>query len=160
MIVSFVDRRHSARCRKTALAILTPGEAQGKGVSRINQFAHLSGRADEGQPASTRKESAMIHVLAVITAKSGQRDSILRELRANMATVHAEKGCIEYAPAIDAEGIGAIQSPLGVDTFVVIEKWESIEALKAHAKASHMAAYGVRTKDMIASRVIHVLMPA
>jgi quinol monooxygenase YgiN len=102
----------------------------------------------------------MIHVLAVITAKSGQRDSILRELRANMATVHAEKGCFEYAPAIDAEGIGAIQSPLGVDTFVVIEKWESIEALKAHAKASHMATYGMRTKDMIASRVIHVLMPA
>jgi quinol monooxygenase YgiN len=102
----------------------------------------------------------MIHVLAVITAKPGQREAILREFRANMGAVHAEKGCIEYAPAVDAEGVGITQSPLGADTFVVIEKWASIEALKAHAKASHMAAYSARTKDMIASRVIHVLMSA
>ncbi len=42
----------------------------------------------------------------------------------------------------------------------MVEKWESIEALQAHAAAPHMATYGVRTKDIIASRVIHVLTPA
>jgi quinol monooxygenase YgiN len=102
----------------------------------------------------------MIHVLAIITAKPGMRDSILREFRANMPAVHAEKGCIEYGPAIDAEGMGSIQTKLGSDTFVVVEKWESIDALKAHAAAPHMAAYGAKTRDMIASRVIHVLSPA
>jgi quinol monooxygenase YgiN len=102
----------------------------------------------------------MIHVLAIITAKPGRRDDILAAFRANMPAVRAEKGCIEYGPATDAEGVGSIQTKLGPDTFVVIEKWESLEALKAHAAAPHMAAYAAKTKELIASRVIHVLSPA
>ena len=102
----------------------------------------------------------MIHVVAIITAKPGLRDAILTEFRANMPAVHAENGCIEYGPAIDAEGMGRIQTPFGEDTFVVIEKWESMDALKAHGAAPHMAAYAAKTKEMIASRVIHVLTPA
>ena len=102
----------------------------------------------------------MIHVIAIIAAKPGMRDAVLQEFRANMPAVHAEAGCIEYGPAVDAEGMGRIQTPFGEDTFVVIEKWDSKEALKAHAAAPHMAAYAARTKDMIASRVIHVLSPA
>lgn len=101
----------------------------------------------------------MIHVLAIITAKPGLRAEILKHFHANMPAVHAEKGCIEYGPAIDAEGVGAIQTKLGSDSFVVVEKWESIEALKAHAAAPHMAAYAAKTREMIASRVIHVLSP-
>jgi len=101
----------------------------------------------------------MIHVLAIVTAKPGMRESILRIFHANMSAVRAEKGCIEYGPTIDAEGIGGIQTKLGPDTFVVVEKWESIDALKAHAAAPHMAAYAAKTKEMIASRVIHVLSP-
>ncbi len=101
----------------------------------------------------------MIHVLAIITAKPGQRDKILTVFRTNMPAVHAEAGCIEYGPAIDAEGMGGFQTKIGPDTFVVIEKWESIDALKAHAAAPHMAAYAAKTKELIASRVIHVLSP-
>jgi quinol monooxygenase YgiN len=102
----------------------------------------------------------LIHVLAIITAKPGLRDAILEAFRANMPAVHAEKGCIEYGPAIDADGAGGIQTRLGPDAFVVVEKWESLDALKAHAAAPHMAAYAAKTRDMIASRVIHVLSPA
>ncbi len=102
----------------------------------------------------------MIHVLAIITAKPGMRDQILGHFRANMPAVHAEAGCIEYGPAVDAEGMGRFQTPFGPDTFVVIEKWESKEHLAAHAAAPHMKTYGEKTKDMIASRVIHVLSPA
>jgi quinol monooxygenase YgiN len=102
----------------------------------------------------------MIHVIAVITTKPGMRDAVLREFHANMPAVHAEQGCIEYAPAVDAEGIGAIQTAIGPDSFMVIEKWESAAALKAHAAAPHMAAYAARVKEMIAGRVIHVLSPA
>lgn len=40
----------------------------------------------------------MIHVVAIITAKAGMRDGILKEFHANMPAVHAEKGCIEYGP--------------------------------------------------------------
>ncbi|MDA8248130.1 MAG: putative quinol monooxygenase [Rhodospirillales bacterium] len=102
----------------------------------------------------------MIHVLALITAQPGQRDAVLAEFRANMPNVHAEKGCIEYGPAIDAEGFGKFAAALGPDTFVVIEKWESAEALRAHAATPHMATYAERTRPMIARRVIHVLSGA
>ena len=37
----------------------------------------------------------MIHVIAIITAKPGKRDEILRHFRANVPAVRAEKGCIE-----------------------------------------------------------------
>ncbi|MGD0108590.1 MAG: putative quinol monooxygenase [Rhodopila sp.] len=102
----------------------------------------------------------MIHVVAIITAKPGNRDAILEAFRANMPAVHAEAGCIEYGPAVDAEGAGRIQTPFGSDTLVVIEKWESLDHLSAHGASPHMAAYAAKTKDLIASRVIHVLSPA
>lgn len=102
----------------------------------------------------------MIHVIAIITARPGRREDILRAFRENMPAVRAEDGCIEYGPATDAEGLGSFQTKFGPDTFVVIEKWRDAQALKAHAAAPHMAAYAARVKDMIASRVIHVLTPA
>jgi quinol monooxygenase YgiN len=101
----------------------------------------------------------MIHVVAVITAKPGKRAEILGHFRANVPAVHAEKGCIEYGAAVDAENALPFQTKYGADTFLVIEKWESMDALKAHAAAPHMAAYGAKTKELIASRVIHILSP-
>ena len=102
----------------------------------------------------------MIHVIAVITARPGQRGAILEAFHANIPAVHAEAGCIEYAPAVDAEGAGAIQSKLGEDVFMVIEKWESLETLQSHARSPHMAAYGAKVKDLIATRAVHVLSAA
>jgi quinol monooxygenase YgiN len=101
-----------------------------------------------------------VHVIAVITAKPGRRADLLRAFQANVPNVHAEDGCIEYVATIDAEGAGDVQTRFGEDTFVVVEKWASLDALKSHAAASHMAAYAAKTKDLIASRVIHVLSPA
>lgn len=101
----------------------------------------------------------MVHVIAVITAKPGQRDAILKEFRANVPNVKAEKGCIEYGPVIDAEPAPSLQTKLGPDTFMVVEKWSDMEALKAHAGAPHMAAYAAKVKDLIAKRVIHILSP-
>jgi quinol monooxygenase YgiN len=102
----------------------------------------------------------MIHVVAIVTAKPGQRAAILEAFHANVPAVHAEDGCIEYGPAIDAEGVGPLQTPFGPDTFVVLEKWASLDHLKAHGASAHMKAYAAKTKDLIASRVIHVLSPA
>jgi quinol monooxygenase YgiN len=102
----------------------------------------------------------MIHVIAVITAKPGQRDTILTHFRANVPAVLAEKGCIEYGAAIDADPAPPIQAKYGADTFVVVEKWESVEALKAHGAAPHMAAYAAKTRELTASRAIHILQPA
>ncbi len=102
----------------------------------------------------------MIHVLAVITTKPGLRDSVLDIFRANVPAVLAEEGCIEYGAAVDADGAPPIQAPYGPDSFVVVEKWASMQALAAHGAAPHMLAYGNKTREMLASRMIHILSPA
>ena len=100
-----------------------------------------------------------VHVVAVITAKPGRRAELLAAFQANVPNVHAEEGCIEYVATVDTPDGHSIQTRFGEDTFVVVEKWASLDALKAHAAAPHMAAYAAKTKDVIASRVIHVLSP-
>ena len=102
----------------------------------------------------------MIHVLAHITSHPGRREEILTAYRANRPAVLAEAGCIEYRAVIDARNGAAAWASFGPDTFVVVEKWESLDALKAHGAAPHMAAYAAKTKDLLVSRVIHVLTPA
>lgn len=99
----------------------------------------------------------MIHVIAVITAKPGQRAAVLEKFHANIPAVLAEEGCIEYVPVVDAPGFPAVTGP---DAFIVVEKWASPEALKAHAVAPHMQAYGAATQDMVADRAIHVMVAA
>jgi quinol monooxygenase YgiN len=101
----------------------------------------------------------MIHVIAVLTAKPGKREEVLRHFRANVPAVRAEKGCIEYGAAVDTDTGLPIQTKYGADTFVVIEKWESVEALKAHGAAPHMQAYAAKVKELMAGRVIHILSP-
>ena len=99
----------------------------------------------------------MVHVLAMITAKPGLRDTVLEAFHANVPAVRAEDGCIEYGAAVDVDVLGRFQAMLGPDSFVVIEKWASAEALKAHGASPHMAAYSAKTKDLLAARAIHVL---
>ena len=48
----------------------------------------------------------------------------------------------------------------GPDTFVVIEKWESMDDLKAHGASPHMKAYGEKNKDLVANRAVLVLQNA
>lgn len=103
---------------------------------------------------------SIVHVLAFITTKPGQRDAVLEKFNANIPAVLAEDGCIAYEATIDAKDGGAIQTAVGPDTFVVVEKWASLEALAAHGASAHMKAYGESTRDMVADRVIHVLSPA
>ncbi|RYF30852.1 MAG: antibiotic biosynthesis monooxygenase, partial [Comamonadaceae bacterium] len=74
----------------------------------------------------------MIHVVAVITAKPGQRAALLEAFAANRANVLAEKGCIEYFATMDAAGLPPSKGSFGEDTFVVLEKWEDMAALQAH----------------------------
>ncbi len=102
----------------------------------------------------------MIHVIALITAHPGKRAAVLEAFAENMPAVRAEQGCIEYQPVTDTPGMGPFQTPIGEDSFMVLEKWESKEALMAHAAAPHMAAYGRQVRDLLVSRTIHVLSPA
>jgi len=102
----------------------------------------------------------MIHVLAIITAKPGMRARILESFQANVPAVRAEAGCIAYEAVVDVDDAAPGFATFGPDAFVVVEKWESIEALQAHAVAPHLKAYAAKVRELTASRAIHVLQPA
>ena len=97
-----------------------------------------------------------VHVIAIITAKPGKREEVLANFNANVPAVHAEDGCIEYGAVIDCEGVGFAKA-FGPDTFLVVEKWASLDHLKAHAVTPHMKTYSQKNKDLLADRTIHVM---
>jgi quinol monooxygenase YgiN len=96
----------------------------------------------------------MIHLIACITAKKGQRTELLKLVRANAPKVRDEAGCLEYSPVVD---LPASNARYGDDTFLVIEKWQDEAALAAHRTAPHMLVYVAASKHLIENRVIHLL---
>jgi quinol monooxygenase YgiN len=102
----------------------------------------------------------MIHVLAFITAKPGKRTDILQVFLKNVPAVLAEEGCISYEAVVDVPDFGAVKTPTGPDSFVVVEKWASGDALKAHAASAHMVEYVKTVAPWLEKRVIHVLEAA
>ena len=101
----------------------------------------------------------MIHVIATITVKPGKRDAFLAEFHRIMPAVHAEAGCIEYGPTVDVTSGLSMQGPLRENVAVIIEKWENVDALKAHSQAPHMAEYRVAVKDLVESVTLQILAP-
>jgi quinol monooxygenase YgiN len=102
----------------------------------------------------------MIHVIATIEVKPGQRKAFLAEFHRLMPLVQAEVGCIEYGPTVDAASGLAMQGPPRENVAVIVEKWESLAALKAHLQAPHMADYRVAVKDLVVSVQLQILQPA
>ncbi|MEQ8787589.1 MAG: putative quinol monooxygenase [Pirellulaceae bacterium] len=102
----------------------------------------------------------MIHVIAAISIAPGRRDDFLAEFHKLVPLVHQEQGCIEYGPTIDVPTDIPAQPAPRADMVTVVEKWESLEALKAHLVAPHMNEYRGRVKDLVQDAVIHVLEPA
>ncbi len=101
----------------------------------------------------------MIHVIATIEARPGQREALLTEFRRIVPLVRAEAGCLEYGPTIDAATDIAAQVPQRPDVVTVVEKWESLDALRAHFTAPHMTEYRSRVKDMVVGVRLQILQP-
>lgn len=101
----------------------------------------------------------MIHVIATVHCKPGSRDAFLAEFHQIIPDVLQEAGCIEYGPTIDAKTELSNQQRDG-DRVMIIEKWESLEALHAHLVAPHMQAYRPKVKGMIDSTQLYVLQNA
>ncbi len=102
----------------------------------------------------------MIHVIATLELEPGKRTAFLAEFAKVAALVRAEEGCVEYTPAVDAETGMASQHRIGPDRVMVIERWQSLAALKAHDVAPHMSAYRARVRDYVRGREIRILTPA
>ncbi len=102
----------------------------------------------------------MIYVVATIEIKENKRDEFLKAFHENVPNVKAEDGCIEYGPAVDTPTDIAAQGPIRDDVVMVLEKWASIDHLKAHLIAPHMTAYREKVKDIVKNVSIQVLDPA
>lgn len=109
-------------------------------------------------PLSTLN-SNMIHVIATIKIAPGKRQEFLGHFNANVPDVLAEQGCIEYMPAIDAATDISVQST-DENEVIVIEKWESLEALNAHLVAPHMQTYKEKVTGLVAGLTLRVLEKA
>jgi quinol monooxygenase YgiN len=101
----------------------------------------------------------MINVIASIRVRSGRLSEFLEIFKSNVPNVREEKGCIEYFPSVD---IDADLPPQSRDENVVtiIEKWESLEALRDHLNAPHMLAYKEKVNDIVEDVSLKVLQEA
>lgn len=101
----------------------------------------------------------MIHVVAQVELKDGTREAFLAEFRSIVPAVLQEAGCIDYGPTVDAEtDIDRQHTDDRVVT--IIERWESLDDLKAHLVAPHMATYRERVKKFVVNAKLSILRPA
>jgi len=101
----------------------------------------------------------MIHVIANIELRAGTRAAFLEEFHRLVPKVRAEKGCLDYGPNLDAETDIAAQVRRE-NVVTIVERWESLDALKAHLAAPHMAEYRRRVKDYVVGLTLQILEPA
>ncbi|MCR9230409.1 MULTISPECIES: putative quinol monooxygenase [Gimesia] len=102
----------------------------------------------------------MIFVIADIEIAEGKQAAFLEAFHKLVPLVHAEDGCIEYGPAVDEDTDIPVQVKNGSQIVTVMEKWESVDALKAHLAAPHMLTYREQVADLVKGTTIKVLKPA
>ena len=78
-------------------------------------------------------------VVATITPKPDQVEAVREAILAAVPKVHAEPGCELYAVH---EGKG---------DFVMVERWESLDALKVHGTAEALTTLGGQLADKLAA---------
>jgi quinol monooxygenase YgiN len=98
----------------------------------------------------------MISVIASVRVKADWLPQFIEIFKVNVLKVREEKGCIEYFPTIDIDSGLPVQK-IDKNVVTIIEKWQSVEALRAHLKTPHMLAYRDRVKDMVDDLSIKVL---
>lgn len=102
----------------------------------------------------------MIHVVAEIELKPGKRPEFLTLFKEHVKKVRQEKGCVAYAPMVDASGEPPAARAPRENVVTILEEWQSLEDLQAHLKAPHQAEFFKRTGDMRAAGRVSVLTEA
>lgn len=102
----------------------------------------------------------MIYVIASIEVNPGKKAAFLDEFHALVPKVHAEAGCIEYGPTVDADSGIEAQGGVRERVVTIVEKWESLDHLKAHLAAPHMGEYREKVKGLVAGVSLQILEPA
>ncbi len=101
----------------------------------------------------------MINVLATVHVKKGKVQEFLRLFKGIVPRVRAEKGCIEYFPAIDFK-TGLPPQELDENVVTIMERWESLEALINHISSPYMAEHLEKEKELVEKSSIKILKEA
>jgi quinol monooxygenase YgiN len=101
----------------------------------------------------------MVCIIAAITLKDGKREKYLEEIQKILPVVHKEAGCIEYRPCTDLNSGIIFQVPYRPDTVTIMEKWESLDALKNHGRSEHMTSFRYAVKEYVQTMQLQVLNP-
>jgi quinol monooxygenase YgiN len=116
--------------------------------------------ADTGGGTAGGASEKAVYVVAEVEVNPGKRDEFIAIFKANVPAVLAEDGCVFYDPVVDIEtGIGA-QGALRENVMTVVEKWDTLDALRAHLVAPHMGTYREQVKDLVAGVTLRVMQPA
>ena len=83
----------------------------------------------------------MLIVAGKIPIQPEKREEAMAVATVMAKATQAEKGCIEY------HFYSNVEDP---NTFLVFEKWESGEALKAHFETPHMAEFRSKLPNLVA----------
>jgi quinol monooxygenase YgiN len=101
----------------------------------------------------------MVNVIASIYVKEGQMPQFMDIFKSNVPKVLKEPGCIEYLPTLDLPA-GLPPQELNNNVATIIEKWRSLDDLKAHLSAPHMQDYQEKVKNLVDKVSIKVLEEA
>jgi len=101
----------------------------------------------------------MIQVIATIELKPDCLNEFLAILHENVLKVKAEEGCLAYEPSVDVDSGLPVQGKIRQNTVTLVEAWVNLDALHAHLKAPHMAAYREAVKDCVQDVRLQVLQP-
>jgi quinol monooxygenase YgiN len=99
----------------------------------------------------------MLHILVTMLIKEGRMKDFLSLCEELRPLVLQEKGCLTYEYTREVPSPLGIQEPLETNRITLIERWESMDALKAHLEAKHMKEIGPRMKDLRSSVTARVL---
>ncbi len=101
----------------------------------------------------------MINVIASIKVKPDRKREFIEAFKEIVPAVLREDGCVEYFPAVDVDA-GLAPQALDENVVTIIEKWESLDTLRAHLQAPHMNAYRQKTGDWVEGVSLKVLQQA
>lgn len=87
----------------------------------------------------------MIYVVATTQLKPENKDAYVAGARDCIAATRKETGCIFY------DGHISVSDP---NQFVFVERWESRDALNAHARSDHMKVWRKLSADFKASPTV------
>ena len=101
----------------------------------------------------------MVVVVVSMKIEEGRMSEFLEACAEVRPQVLAENGCLAYDYNREIQSPLRPDQPYDPNRVVLIERWESAEALAAHGKAPHVKTFGTRVKDIRSDVQITVVEP-